>query len=412
MEFDLDKALEEVPIHVEDTLPVAPPPSAASPLDGPWPAPSDLPAPPTPAELPPPLEHHTKSRPKPRKRTRPSRPAVGGHQGAESLTTITITIRDNVSGIQNSNSLLISITPSTSPESQGAESSLCDITEGSMSHHLFCEKKNMQQDKCRMEVSSDRQEVVSDWPPLLSVVGLSAGLRPRRRGRQCGARVGAERHDGKTGRRPGRLLLQEGHQAELQVRGQNLDPVAGSDVTSGLRPNSSVSSSSRLPGSKAPPPGVQEAAEKKRDSRKSGFFNLLKSRSSRLEKSHGGGGGGATVAPPPQPSSPAPSSSLSPVAAETTPTSPPPGARSPAAELHQEPLRAPGGEVTPTTTEAAEEQQEEVEEVEEKLEEEEEKKENPHAPRHMGVPVMGLDLLAEMKARQERMAARKVGGAF
>lgn len=39
--------------------------------------------------------------------------------------------------------------------------------------------------------------------------------------------------------------------------------------------------------------------------------------------------------------------------------------------------------------------------------EEAEKKENPHVPRHMGVPVMGLDLLAEMKARQERMAAQK-----
>lgn len=95
MEFDLDKALEEVPIHVEDPLPVAPPPPAASPLDGPWPAPSDLPAPPTLAELPPALEHRTKSRPKPRKRTRPSRPAVGGHQGAESLTAIIITVRDN-----------------------------------------------------------------------------------------------------------------------------------------------------------------------------------------------------------------------------------------------------------------------------------------------------------------------------
>lgn len=87
MEFDLDKALEEVPIHVED-LPHAsppPPPAAALPLDGPWPASLNLPAPPTPTELPPPLEHHTKSRPKPRKRTRPSRPAVGGLEGAESL---------------------------------------------------------------------------------------------------------------------------------------------------------------------------------------------------------------------------------------------------------------------------------------------------------------------------------------
>lgn len=81
-------------------------------------------------------------------------------------------------------------------------------------------------------------------------------------------------------------------------------------------------------------------------------------------------------------------------------------------ELHQELPGAAGGEATPSTAETTEELQEEAEEqcgeeVEEKVEE---KKENSHAPRHVGVPVMGLDLLAEMKARQERMAARKVGG--
>ncbi|XP_042337197.1 F-actin-uncapping protein LRRC16A-like [Plectropomus leopardus] len=81
MEFDLDKALEEVPIHVED--PPLPPPQPAdrkSAYGG------DLPPPPTPldtksvclSELPPVelkmLEHHTKLRPKPKKRTKPSRP--------------------------------------------------------------------------------------------------------------------------------------------------------------------------------------------------------------------------------------------------------------------------------------------------------------------------------------------------
>lgn len=85
-------------------------------------------------------------------------------------------------------------------------------------------------------------------------------------------------------------------------------------------------------------------------------------------------------------------------------------------ELQQEPPRAPAEEATPTTAETTEGQREKAEEqgaeeVEEKVEAEEEKKENLHAPRHVGVPVMGLDLLAEMKARQERMAARKVGGA-
>lgn len=186
-------------------------------------------------------------------------------------------------------------------------------------------------------------------------------------------------------------------------------PEAGSNVTSCLKLNSSSCSSSRHSSAKAPAPGIQEAAEKKRESRKSGFFNLLKSRASRSEKSHGGGGGGAIVAPPHHPSSS--------VSAESMPMSPPPGGRSPTVELQQEPPRAPASEAVPTTAETTEEQQEESEEqraekVEEKVEEEEEKKENPHAPRHVGVPVMGLDLLAEMKARQERMAARKVGGAF
>ena len=44
---------------------------------------------------------------------------------------------------------------------------------------------------------------------------------------------------------------------------------------------------------------------------------------------------------------------------------------------------------------------------EEKEEKEEKEEEHPHIPRHIGVPVMGLDLMAEMKARQERM--KKVG---
>lgn len=60
-------------------------------------------------------------------------------------------------------------------------------------------------------------------------------------------------------------------------------------------------------------------------------------------------------------------------------------------------------EAPPTAAEPAEE---------EKEEENVEKKENPHIPRHIGVPVMGMDLMAEMKARQERMAVKKVGGAY
>uniref|UniRef100_A0A8C4IAQ0 Leucine-rich repeat-containing protein 16A n=1 Tax=Dicentrarchus labrax TaxID=13489 RepID=A0A8C4IAQ0_DICLA len=125
----------------------------------------------------------------------------------------------------------------------------------------------------------------------------------------------------------------------------------------------------KLPNVRGSSSNMQEAADKKRESRKSGFFNLIKSRTSRSEKSHGA----ASITPPHPASSTMapPSSSISSVTEETTPTSP-----------------------TPTNLEKKENV---------------EKKENPHIPRHIGVPVMGMDLLAEMKARQERMA-KKVGG--
>uniref|UniRef100_A0A3Q1AVX8 CARMIL C-terminal domain-containing protein n=1 Tax=Amphiprion ocellaris TaxID=80972 RepID=A0A3Q1AVX8_AMPOC len=127
----------------------------------------------------------------------------------------------------------------------------------------------------------------------------------------------------------------------------------------------------KLPSVKGPSSNTQEATDKKRESRKSGFFNLIKSRTSRSEKSHG-----AASISPPQPSS-------------STTTA-----------------------VSPTAAEPAEEEKEEEVESRENLEKTEnpEKKENPHIPRHIGVPVMGMDLMAEMKARQERMAGKKVGG--
>ncbi|KAM3596683.1 uncharacterized protein V6R79_019047 [Siganus canaliculatus] len=137
----------------------------------------------------------------------------------------------------------------------------------------------------------------------------------------------------------------------------------------------------RRAGVKGQTSGPLEAADKKRESRRSGFFNLIKSRASRSEKSHGA----ASVTPP--------STAISPVTEETAAT--PPGA---VPDPRQEPTRtltSDHGEPEAAAAEAAEE------------EEEEERKENPLVPRHIGVPVMGLDLLAEMKARQERMAARK-----
>lgn len=59
-------------------------------------------------------------------------------------------------------------------------------------------------------------------------------------------------------------------------------------------------------------------------------------------------------------------------------------------------------ENAPAAGEAPEEE-EEVQEVQEDMEQEK----NTHL-RLIGVPVMGLDLLAEMKARQEKMAVKKV----
>lgn len=170
----------------------------------------------------------------------------------------------------------------------------------------------------------------------------------------------------------------------------------------------------RLPSVRGQPSSSQESADKKRESRKSGFFNLIKSRTSRSEKSHG-----AAAITPPQPlssSAPAAAPPVSPVTEEATPAPPSPRPPTPPAkptaavvESYQELHRAPSPnhtdsevESSPTAAAAAAE-----EEREEQQEEVAEKKEHPHIPRHIGVPVMGMDLMAEMKAR---MAVKKVGG--
>ncbi|XP_045914142.1 F-actin-uncapping protein LRRC16A isoform X2 [Micropterus dolomieu] len=284
-EFDLDKALEEVPIHVEDP-PI--PPSPSQPLDRMSAYYSDLPPPPTPldtntvclGELPPvehkTLENCTKHRPKPKKRTKPSRPHL-----------------------------------EAAPEGAEQNSIMGKLDEGLED---FFSKK---------------------------VIKLSFRLS--------------------------------------SVRG----------------PSSSV----------------QEAADKKRESRKSGFFNLIKSRTSRSEKSHGA----ASVTPPhPASSTNTPHhSSISPVTEEPTPPSPTPPVKNPAPEVgpHQELQRAKSSDRTESEMEvpltAAEPAEEEKEKKNVEKKENLEKKEKPHNPRHIGVPVMGMDLLAEMKARQERMAVKK-----
>ncbi|XP_039977511.1 F-actin-uncapping protein LRRC16A isoform X2 [Xiphias gladius] len=302
MEFDLDKALEEVPIHVED-----PPIPPSQPLDRMSTHYGDLSAPQTSpdtksaclGELPPvvhkTLEHRTKLRPKPKKRTKPSRPPRGA-------------------------------TGSSAPQEAEQNSIMGKLDEGL--DDFFTKK----------------------------VIKLSLKL-----------------------------------------------------------------SSVRGPSSSMP-----ESADKKRESRKSGFFNLIKSRTSRSEKSHG-----AASATPPNPASSStatPSSSISPVTEDVPPTSPTPPVKNAAAvvEPHREPHGPQSSNHTDSEMEAcppaAEEEKEEenVEKMEsgEKRESPErkenpekkekvERKDHPHIPRHIGVPVMGMDLLAEMKARQERMAVKK-----
>uniref|UniRef100_A0A8C9XVN3 Capping protein regulator and myosin 1 linker 1 n=1 Tax=Sander lucioperca TaxID=283035 RepID=A0A8C9XVN3_SANLU len=169
----------------------------------------------------------------------------------------------------------------------------------------------------------------------------------------------------------------------------------------------------------SPTSSPPEATDKKRESRKSGFFNLIKSRTSRSEKSHGA----PSITPPHHGSSNTASSSQSftPVTEETSPTLPTPPAKNSGtvSEPHQELHRAQSSDHTDSKMEApptaAVEKKEEKKNVEnnENLGKKEnlEKKENPHIPRHIGVPMMGMDLLAEMKARQGRMAGKKVGGA-
>uniref|UniRef100_A0A6Q2WX94 CARMIL C-terminal domain-containing protein n=1 Tax=Esox lucius TaxID=8010 RepID=A0A6Q2WX94_ESOLU len=123
----------------------------------------------------------------------------------------------------------------------------------------------------------------------------------------------------------------------------------------------------------------------KRESRKSGFLNLIKSRTSRSEKSHAAG----AVATPASPTVPT----------VTTVTEEPLSPKSPLPDHHETP---PAHSEKPPTPEPTVEHHSESEH-----------KSSPHGVRHFGVPVMGAvmgrDLLAEIRAKQERMAAHKVG---
>ncbi|XP_038135703.1 F-actin-uncapping protein LRRC16A isoform X1 [Cyprinodon tularosa] len=298
MEFDLDKALEEVPIHVEDPPLPSPPPQASDGLS----YYEDLPPPPTPSEgkseclgeLPQlelkTLEHRTKSRPRPKQRARPSRPP--------------------------------------------------------------------------------RQTTRSPVPP-----------------------------DAEQNSSIGKL-------------DEGLDDFFTKKV---------VKLSFRLPSMKST---STESTDKKRESRKSGFFNLIKSRTSRSEKSHG-----SAAITPPQPgqsntNTSTHTSTTSPVTEDTPPTSPTLHVKTPTAaaepqETHsaQSPNHTdPESEAPQTFSEPLEERENQKMENKENLEktgsppqkENTEMKENTPIHRHIGVPVMGKDLMAEMKARQEKTRQDKM----
>uniref|UniRef100_A0A8C7LXS0 Capping protein regulator and myosin 1 linker 1 n=1 Tax=Oncorhynchus kisutch TaxID=8019 RepID=A0A8C7LXS0_ONCKI len=117
---------------------------------------------------------------------------------------------------------------------------------------------------------------------------------------------------------------------------------------------------------------IQEGSEKKRESRKSGFLNLIKSRTSKSEKT------AATV---------------------STVTEEP---LSPKAPLWDHSEISPDHSRKPPTPEPTEEHHSESD-----------SKGSPHGGRHFGVPVMGplmgMDLLAEMRKMHEKIVAHKVG---
>ncbi|XP_049607675.1 F-actin-uncapping protein LRRC16A isoform X2 [Syngnathus scovelli] len=127
----------------------------------------------------------------------------------------------------------------------------------------------------------------------------------------------------------------------------------------------------------AMPLNTHELVDKKRESRKSGFFNLIKGQTSRSEKSQGAA---ASVMSPwttsPSPVLSAPMTPVNVLTDESLPTSP--------SMEHSETTAS-----APSSGEA-------------------EEKDVALLPRRVGVPVMGADLLAEIKARQKKMASHKL----
>ncbi|KAL0962322.1 hypothetical protein UPYG_G00338620 [Umbra pygmaea] len=145
---------------------------------------------------------------------------------------------------------------------------------------------------------------------------------------------------------------------------------------------------------------IQEWSEKKRESRKSGFLNLIMSRTSRSEKNHVATAITTPVSPTVTTAVPTPvtmTASTAVITAVTTVTEEPMPPKSP---LPDHPETFPDHSEKPRPPEATVEHHSESDH-----------KSNPHGARHFGVPtmgaVMGRDLLAEIRAKQEKMAAHK-----
>ncbi|XP_061520355.1 F-actin-uncapping protein LRRC16A-like isoform X2 [Phycodurus eques] len=218
------------------------------------------------------------------------------------------------------------------------------------------------------------------FPPLVSPPPLRhyTKVRPKARRRNKPSRVTREAPVGLE------------HQAMIGKVDEGMDEFFSKKV---------LKVSLKRPAAQATPSNTHELADKKRDSRRSGFFNLIKVRTSRSEKSQGGTQESATVGPP-RPAFPdLTQSPISPALAPPTPSVGKVTEESPPASPSSTPQRSPRSppqnndgsdtNVSAPSAGAAEE------------------KDSPVVPRHVGIPVMGADLLAEMKARQEKMAAQK-----
>ncbi|XP_061123182.1 F-actin-uncapping protein LRRC16A-like [Syngnathus typhle] len=196
------------------------------------------------------------------------------------------------------------------------------------------------------------------FPPLGSPPPLQhhTKLRPKARRRTKASRVGREtapvvEHEGMMGR------LDEG-----------VDEFFSKKV---------LKVSLKRLAAQATPSNTHELVDKRRESRKSGFFNLIKGRTSLSEKSQGA----AASVVSPQTTSPAavlspPTTPVNVLTDESLPTSP--------SKEHSETSGS-----APSYGAA-------------------EEKDVTLLPRRVGVPVMGADLLAEIKAQQKKMVAHKL----